>query len=101
MTTHDERIHASIANRTGQTDSAWDHAGAKRCPACRAPILTGLDGRKMSKSYGNFIGVSETPGDMFGKAMSGAAGCVRVTCMESTQPLASVTVAMYVPMGRF
>ena len=34
-------------------------------------------------------------------AMSGAAGCVSVTCTESTHPLASVTVAVYVPMGRF
>lgn len=35
------------------------------------PILVGLDGeRKMSKSLGNYIGISETPGEMFGKVMS-------------------------------
>jgi tyrosyl-tRNA synthetase len=35
------------------------------------PILEGLDGvRKMSKSYGNYIGVNDNPDDMFGKAMS-------------------------------
>ena len=35
------------------------------------PILEGLDGvRKMSKSYGNYIGVSEPPQEMFGKLMS-------------------------------
>jgi tyrosyl-tRNA synthetase len=35
------------------------------------PILEGLDGsKKMSKSLGNFIGVSEPAGDMFGKLMS-------------------------------
>src|ERR1700751_749598 len=35
------------------------------------PILEGLDGgRKMSKSFGNFVGVSEAPADMFGKLMS-------------------------------
>ncbi|MFT4546075.1 MAG: tyrosyl-tRNA synthetase [Verrucomicrobiales bacterium] len=35
------------------------------------PILEGLDGtRKMSKSYGNYIGVNDSPDDMFGKAMS-------------------------------
>jgi tyrosyl-tRNA synthetase len=35
------------------------------------PILEGLDGsKKMSKSLGNFVGVSETPTDMFGKLMS-------------------------------
>ncbi len=35
------------------------------------PILEGLDGtRKMSKSLGNFIGVTEAPEQMFGKVMS-------------------------------
>src|SRR5437660_3762225 len=35
------------------------------------PILEGLDGsRKMSKSLGNFVGISEPPTDMFGKLMS-------------------------------
>src|SRR6185437_7479995 len=35
------------------------------------PILVGLDGsRKMSKSLGNYVGISEPPGEMFGKLMS-------------------------------
>jgi tyrosyl-tRNA synthetase len=35
------------------------------------PILVGLDGsRKMSKSQGNYIGITETPAEMFGKIMS-------------------------------
>jgi len=35
------------------------------------PILVGLDGReKMSKSKGNYIGVTDEPRDMFGKIMS-------------------------------
>jgi len=35
------------------------------------PILVGLDGtEKMSKSKGNYIGVTDEPGDMFGKVMS-------------------------------
>ena len=35
------------------------------------PILIGLDGReKMSKSKGNYIGVTDEPNDMFGKVMS-------------------------------
>jgi tyrosyl-tRNA synthetase len=33
-------------------------------------ILEGTDGRKMSKSYDNYIGVSDTANDMFGKTMS-------------------------------
>jgi tyrosyl-tRNA synthetase len=35
------------------------------------PLLTGLDGvRKMSKSFGNQIGITEPPGDMYGKTLS-------------------------------
>jgi tyrosyl-tRNA synthetase len=35
------------------------------------PLLVGLDGsQKMSKSYGNTIGISDAPDDMFGKTMS-------------------------------
>ena len=35
------------------------------------PLLEGLDGvRKMSKSYGNYIGIDEPAADQFGKAMS-------------------------------
>ncbi|MBM3860117.1 MAG: tyrosine--tRNA ligase [Verrucomicrobia bacterium] len=35
------------------------------------PILEGLDGvEKMSKSKGNYIGLTESPADMFGKTMS-------------------------------
>jgi tyrosyl-tRNA synthetase len=35
------------------------------------PILVGLDGqRKMSKSLNNYVGITEAPGEMFGKMMS-------------------------------
>lgn len=35
------------------------------------PLLEGLDGaKKMSKSLGNYIGLSDEPGDIFGKVMS-------------------------------
>ena len=35
------------------------------------PLLEGLDGvQKMSKSYGNYIGIDEPAGEMFGKVMS-------------------------------
>ncbi|MDR2162138.1 MAG: tyrosine--tRNA ligase [Desulfovibrio sp.] len=35
------------------------------------PLLEGLDGtRKMSKTYGNYIGIDEPPGEIFGKLMS-------------------------------
>jgi tyrosyl-tRNA synthetase len=39
--------------------------------ALTMPILVGTDGqRKMSKSLGNYVGISEPPSDMFGKLMS-------------------------------
>jgi tyrosyl-tRNA synthetase len=39
--------------------------------ALTMPILVGLDGqRKMSKSLGNYVGITEAPSDMFGKLMS-------------------------------
>lgn len=34
------------------------------------PLLEGTDGRKMSKSYENSIGIAESPKEMFGKSMS-------------------------------
>ena len=35
------------------------------------PLLEGTDGvAKMSKSYGNYIGLTDEPGDMYGKVMS-------------------------------
>ncbi|HZC35300.1 MAG TPA: tyrosine--tRNA ligase, partial [Chthoniobacterales bacterium] len=39
--------------------------------ACLLPILEGIDGvQKMSKSLGNYIGLTEPPASMFGKVMS-------------------------------
>lgn len=34
------------------------------------PLLEGTDGRKMSKSYGNTIDITDSPNEMFGKIMS-------------------------------
>lgn len=46
-------------------------AGQKPQICITTPILTGLDGeQKMSKSLGNYVGVSDSRRDMFGKAMS-------------------------------
>ena len=39
--------------------------------AITTPLLEGLDGnKKMSKSLGNYMGITENPNEMFGKAMS-------------------------------
>jgi tyrosyl-tRNA synthetase len=36
------------------------------------PLINGTDGRKMSKSYGNFVALTENANDMYGKLMSTA-----------------------------
>lgn len=46
-------------------------ASQKPQVAMTLPLLVGLDGeKKMSKSLGNYIGVTEAPSEMFGKIMS-------------------------------
>ncbi|TYB23086.1 tyrosine--tRNA ligase [Aggregatibacter actinomycetemcomitans] len=46
-------------------------AGQKPQVAITLPLLVGLDGeKKMSKSLGNYIGVTDAPSEMFGKIMS-------------------------------
>jgi len=51
------------------------------------PLLAGLDGtKKMSKSAGNYIGVTEAPAEQFGKAMSAPDALLRdwLTCFTDT-----------------
>lgn len=46
------------------------HGQAPQC-VLTMPLLEGLDGiNKMSKSLGNYVGITDTPQDMFGKLMS-------------------------------
>jgi len=56
------------------------------------PILEGLDGvQKMSKSLGNYIGISEPPNEMFGKLMSVSDDLMwRYIELLSFEPLATV-----------
>lgn len=64
-------------------------------PQCimTVPILEGLDGvQKMSKSLGNYIGVNEAPGVMFGKIMSVSDTLMwRYYDLLSFRPLAEIT----------
>jgi tyrosyl-tRNA synthetase len=54
-------VHRDIQREYGQPSEI----------AVTMPILVGLDGeRKMSKSLGNYVGITEAPGEMFGKLMS-------------------------------
>jgi len=46
------------------------HYGQPEQDILMGKMLPGTDGRKMSKSWGNVINVSDTPDDMFGKTMA-------------------------------
>jgi tyrosyl-tRNA synthetase len=47
------------------------HFGQPEQVILTVPLLTGTDGeRKMSKSFGNYIGVTDPPDEMYGKTMS-------------------------------
>ncbi len=71
-------IHADV--ELGGTDQLFNilvgrdlqrEAGQPQQVVMVLPLLEGLDGvKKMSKSYGNYIGVSDPPQEMFGKLMS-------------------------------
>ena len=48
-----------------------DKMGMEPQVALTMPLLEGTDGvRKMSKSYGNYVGLTDAPADMYGKLMS-------------------------------
>lgn len=47
-----------------------EQEGQPRQIVVTSPLLNGLDGRKMSKSYGNAILLTDSPEDVFGKTMS-------------------------------
>ncbi len=47
------------------------HFGQRPQVVITMPLLEGLDGtQKMSKSLGNYVGITEPPGEIFGKVMS-------------------------------
>lgn len=61
-----DQLFNNMVGRDLQKD--W---GQERQVVMVLPILEGLDGtEKMSKSKGNYIGLTEAPADMFGKTMS-------------------------------
>ena len=75
-----DAMHMDTDVQIGGTDQTFNllagrqlqEANGKRPQVCiTTPILVGTDGHeKMSKSLGNYIGITEPPNDMFGKAMS-------------------------------
>ncbi len=71
-------MHADV--ELGGTDQKFNllmgrelqkHFGQKPQTVITLPLLPGLDGiKKMSKSLGNYIGIDESPNEIFGKVMS-------------------------------
>ena len=63
---------AAIKNSTCWWAATLQHEyGQESQVIMTMPILEGLDGvQKMSKSLGNYVGISEPPAEMFGKLMS-------------------------------
>jgi tyrosyl-tRNA synthetase len=76
---HDS-VHLKADIELGGTDQRFNmlvgrelqkEQGKEQQVVIMMPLLEGLDGiNKMSKSLGNYIGVTDTPKDMFGKIMS-------------------------------
>ncbi|HEY3314473.1 MAG TPA: tyrosine--tRNA ligase [Bacillota bacterium] len=78
------QAHDSVAMRAdvelGGTDQTFNFVltrdimreyGQEPQAVLTMPLLEGLDGvHKMSKSLGNYIGIAEPPGEMYGKTMS-------------------------------
>ncbi len=60
----DQRFNI-LAGRTLQS-----HYGQKPQSIITNPLISGLDGRKMSSSWGNTINLNDEPRDMYGKVMS-------------------------------
>ncbi|MGE3772182.1 MAG: tyrosine--tRNA ligase [Gammaproteobacteria bacterium] len=75
-----DSVHLRTDVELGGTDQKFnllvgrhlqENAGQRPQVVMTLPLLEGLDGvHKMSKSLGNYIGISEAPREMFGKIMS-------------------------------
>jgi len=81
-----DALHMDTDVQIGGTDQTFNllagrqlqEANDKRPQVClTTPILVGTDGHeKMSKSLGNYVGITEPPNDMFGKVMSIPDECI-------------------------
>ena len=70
------------------------HFGQEPQVILTTPLLEGLDGKeKMSKSLGNYVGISEPPAEIFGKLMSVSDDLMwRYIELLSFEPMANVRV---------
>lgn len=71
------------------------HYGQKPQSVLMTTLMEGLDGRKMSSSWGNTVNLTDTPEDMYGKIMSLHDALVERYFMTSTRvPLPEVETIM-------
>lgn len=69
-----------------------EHFGQEPQQVILGPLVEGLDGRKMSSSWGNTINFSDEPNDMYGKVMSVRDDLVRTYFRVFTRvPLVEIT----------
>ena len=74
-----DSVHMEVDLEVGGTDQLFNMlAGRTLLKAYKnkekwvltTPLIEGLDGRKMSKTYGNTVNINDEPNDMYGKIMS-------------------------------
>ena len=67
------------------------HFGQEQQNIIMGPLLEGMDGRKMSSSWGNVINLTDRPKDMFGKVMSVPDGLImKYFTLATRAPLADL-----------
>lgn len=74
-----DSVHLNVDLEVGGTDQTFNMLAGRTLQkiynqkekfVLTVPILEGTDGRKMSKTFNNFIALMDSPTEMFGKAMS-------------------------------
>jgi tyrosyl-tRNA synthetase len=80
-----------------------EHFGQKPHVMITVPLIPGTDGRKMSKSYGNAINVTDSPRDMYGKVMriedSLMHDYLQHACLLSTDEIEKLEAKLRAPDG--
>jgi len=74
-----DSVHLNVDLEIGATDQTFNMLvgrelqkiyNKKEKYVLTLPLIPGLDGRKMSKTYGNTVNIEDPPNEMFGKIMS-------------------------------
>lgn len=71
-----------------------EQEGQRRQIVLTAPLIDGLDGRKMSKSYGNSIGLTDPAEEIYGRTMSLADDVMETWFLQLTRVPADEVAAL-------